>query len=67
MNYRKQYAWWWLFTALFVVVAVEKKQPTPDCCGNVLESRGIGAGSSPIGCEGLMKAKAALYYTFKCQ
>ena len=27
---------------------------------NVLESRGIGAGSSPIGCEGFMKA--ALYY-----
>jgi hypothetical protein len=29
------------------------------CCGNkgnVLESKGIGAGSSPIGCEGFVKA-----------
>ena len=25
------------------------KKTTPDYCGNVLESRGIGAGSSPIG------------------
>ena len=33
-----------------------KKRPTPNYCGNVLESRGIGAGSSPIGCEGFMKA-----------
>ena len=33
------------------------KRPTPDYyCGNVLESRGIGAGSSPIGCEGFVKA-----------
>ena len=33
-----------------------KKHPTADYCGNVLESRGIGVGSSPIGCEGFMKA-----------
>ena len=33
------------------------KRPTPDYyCGKVLESRGIGAGSSPIGCEGFVKA-----------
>ena len=33
------------------------KRPTPDYyCGNVLESRGIGVGSSPIGCEGFVKA-----------
>ena len=33
------------------------KRPTPDYyCGNVLESRGIGAGSSPIGCEGFVTA-----------
>ena len=27
------------------------KHPTADSCRNMLESRGIGAGSSPIGCE----------------
>ena len=32
------------------------KRPNPDYCGNVLGSRGIGAGSSPIGCEGFVKA-----------
>ena len=33
------------------------KRPTPDYyCGNVLESRGIGVGSSPIGREGFVKA-----------
>ena len=32
------------------------KHLTPDYCGNVLESKGIGAGSSPIGCEGFVKA-----------
>ena len=32
------------------------KHLTPDYCGNVLESKGIGAGSFPIGCEGFVKA-----------
>jgi len=32
------------------------KHPTADYCGNMLESRGIGAGSSPIGCESVLKA-----------
>ena len=32
------------------------KHLTPDYCGNVLESKGIRAGSSPIGCEGFVKA-----------
>ena len=32
------------------------KRPPDYYCGNVLESRGIGAGSSPIGCEGFVKA-----------
>jgi len=48
-----------------------KKRPTPDYyCGKVLESRGIGAGSSPIGCEGFVKASkvqsSSLITTFKC-
>ena len=43
------------FIALCVTVAVEKKRPTADYCENVLESRGIGVGSSPIRCEGFMK------------
>ena len=32
------------------------KHPTADYCGNMLESKGIGAGSSPIGCESVLKA-----------
>ena len=32
------------------------KQTTANYRGNLLESRGTGAGSSPIGCEGFMKA-----------
>ena len=31
------------------------KYLTPDYCGNKLESKGIGAGSSPIGYEGFVK------------
>ena len=45
---------------LFVAVAVEiniLQHPTADYCGNLLEYRGIGAGSSPIGCEGFVKAR----------
>ena len=32
------------------------KHLTPDYCEHVLDSKGIGAGSSPIGCEGFVKA-----------
>ena len=32
------------------------KHSAADYCGNLLGSRGIGAGSSPIGCEGFVKA-----------
>ena len=32
------------------------KQPDADCGGNLLESRGTGAESAPIGCEAFMKA-----------
>jgi len=32
------------------------KQTTANYRGNLLESRGTGAGSSPFGCEGFMKA-----------
>ena len=32
------------------------KHLTPDYCENVLDSKGISAGSSPIGCEGFVKA-----------
>ena len=46
------------------------KRPTPYYFGKVLESRGIGAGSSPIGCEGFVKASkvqsSSLITTFKC-
>ena len=65
MNCRKQYSWCSLRGKLAEVAlyspacscCCRNKRPTPDYyCGNVLESRGIGAGSSPIGCEGFMKA-----------
>ena len=43
----------------------KNKRSAADYCGNLLGSKGIGAGSSPIGCEGFWrqaKFKAALYY-----
>ena len=64
MNCRKQYYWCSLRGKLDGVAVYSlvrsrfcrNQHPAADYCGNLLGSRGIGAGSSPIGCEGLVKA-----------
>ena len=64
MNCRKQYSWCSLRGKLAEVAVYSlvrsrfcrNKHSAADYCGNLLGSKGIGAGSSPIGCEGLVKA-----------
>ena len=59
MNFRKQYSWCSLRGKLaevavysFVRTRFCRKISAAEYCGNLLGSKGIGAGSSPIGCEG---------------
>ena len=64
MNCRKQYSWCSLRGKLAEVAVYSlvrsrfcrNKHSAADYCGNLLGSKGIGAGSSPIGCEGFVKA-----------
>ena len=64
MNCRKQYSWCSLRGKLAEVAVYSlvcsrfcrNTHSAADYCGNLLGSRGIGAGSSPIGCEGFVKA-----------
>ena len=64
MNCRKQYSWCSLRGKLAEVAVYSlvrsrfcrNKRSAADYCGNLLGSKGIGAGSSPIGCEGFVKA-----------
>ena len=58
MNCRKQYSWCSLRGKLagVAVYSLVRSHSAADYCGNLLGSRGIGAGSSPIGCDGLVKA-----------
>ena len=45
-----------MFEGLLVAAAVEINALLHIIVGTYLESRGIGAGSSPIGCEGFLEA-----------
>ena len=64
INCRKQYLWCSLRGKLAEVAVYSlvrsrfcrNKHSAADYCGNLLGSRGIGAGSSPLGCEGFVKA-----------
>ena len=77
MNCRKQYSWCSLRGKLAEVAVYSlvcsrfcrNTHSAADYCGNLLGSRGIGAGSSPIGCEGSCEGKQSsrqLSTTFKC-